>query len=139
MLYISTKEYGSAFTISGDIGAITVLEGGSVWLSFRDFTNPNIGQEAISSNLTGGIYLFPENWFNIDMRVMKQQGFATSTEFFGLLHLSEFFIVRAGMNTSPRSFIIGTAFQIENLCMAYVVTIHQELGLTHIITVNFGL
>jgi len=138
MLYVSTEEYGSALTISGDIGVMTVVDWGSIWLSFRDFTNPSIGGETIDGNLTGGIYLFPEDFFNIDVQIMKQQGFATSTKVLGLFHLSEFFTARAGMNTSPRSFIVGTAFQIENLGITYVVTTHWELGLSHIVTLSYG-
>jgi len=137
-LYVSTKEYGTAFTISGDIGVTAVLNVGSVWLSFRDFTSPNIGEETVGGNLMGGIYISPEDWFDIDVRIMKQQGFATSTKVFGLFHLSEFFTVRAGMNTSPRSFIVGTAFAIGNIGVTYVVATHQELGLSHVITVGFG-
>jgi len=138
ILYVSTKEYGTAFTISGDIGVMTVLNVGSVWLSFRNFTSPNIGKETIGDNLMGGIYISPENWFDIDVRIMKQQGFTTSTKVFGLFHLSEFFTIRAGMNTSPRSFIVGTAFEVDDIGMTYAVVTHQELGLSHIITVSFG-
>ncbi len=138
MLYVSSEKYGSAFTVSGDIGIMTILNLGSIWLSFGDFMSPNIKGEAIGSSLTGGVYLFGEGWFDIDVRIMKQQGFATSTKVSGLFHLSDFFSIRAGMNTSPHSFIVGTVFQIDNFGVAYVITVHQELGLSHIITVNFG-
>lgn len=134
LLYVSTKEYGTSYAVSGDIGIMTTLKFSSIWLTLSDFTNPYIKDDAIDSKLAGGIYISPEDWFDIDVRILKQEGFETSTKITGIIHLSKFLTTRVGMNTSPRSFITGAALYINNFGLSYIVTTHQDLGLSHIIS-----
>lgn len=137
LLYISTSEFGSNYVISGDVGVMSTFNTCMVWLGFTNLTNPHIETDAIGSILSGGILISPEDWFDIDIRISKQEGFETSTKVIGLTSLSSFLTVRFGMNTSPRSFIAGATIYIKNIDFTYTTTTHQDLGLSHIVSLCF--
>jgi len=138
ILYISTKDYGSTYALSWDIGIITSLEIGDIYLVIRDIANPSIGKDRIGSTLVGGMYLSPLDRFDMDIRITKQERFPLSTRVMGIFSIAEFLRLKVGVDTYPASVIGGLSLSVSELGVSYITTFHQVLGLSHIISVSFG-
>ncbi len=138
MLYVSTKDFGSKVAISADIGLTAELDIGTAYLGILDITNPSINEDNLGSCIIGGLYLPVEDWFDVDLRIMKQENFPSSIRAVGTYHLAEFLNLNLGFDSYPHSFIGGMSIRSGRFGINYIISTHQELGLSHTIGTHFG-
>ncbi len=139
---LSIQHYGNDATIGIDIGALAIVtENVSIGFSTMNINAPTIAKkkEKLPQTFLLGVAYRPKENILFTTGIEKDVRFKPSTtigvEYFPIDELA----LRVGIQDEPSLFNAGFGIHYENFVFDYAASSHQILGLTHYITLTFGL
>jgi len=140
--HLSIERYGSASTAGITAGVrASITEKLSTGFVISNINRPAIGQNnnKLPQVIRSGVLYKPHPMINIAAEVEKDIQFDPEFRFGAEYFLTEYFILRAGMNDKPARATGGFSLAHRNIQVDYALQWHLELGQTHFVTVTFRL
>lgn len=137
---LTIKGYGNDYTIGIDLGIIFPLASNLLFgCSAKNINAPTIGQkkEKLPQLFSFGTSYSPVNNLLLLLDYEKEIMFDGSIKAGIEYRVFDFGALRFGVNEKPSSVSAGLGLKYSSLKIDYAFINHQELGLTHSITIGF--
>lgn len=137
---LTIKGYGNDYTIGVDIGIMLPLAYNLLFgFSAKNINAPTIGRmkEKLPQVFSFGTSYSPINNLFLLMDYEKEIMFDGSLKAGFEYWVFEFGVLRLGVNEKPSTISGGLGLRYSSLKIDYAIISHQELGLTHSITIGF--
>ncbi len=137
---LTIKGYGNDFTIGVDIGIMFPLAYNLLFgFSAQNINVPTIGRikEKLPQVFSFGTSYSPINNLFLLMDYEKEIMFDGTVKAGFEYWLFEFTALRFGVNEKPSTISAGLGLKYSSMKIDYAIISHQELGLTHSITIGF--
>lgn len=137
--YLSIKNYGNDITLGLDAGVLIPFAS-NIFIGFniKNINVPTIGvnKEKLPFIILSGITYYPIDNFVLTFDLQKEYqndvAFASGAEY----KIFDFVFVRLGFRNIPSTFTSGLGFKYNYLRMDYSLIKHDQLGITHSITLS---
>lgn len=106
--------------------------------SLRNFNQPTIGRtgEPIKTEILGGVEYLPIPSFLLLIGISKEADVPLTGAIGMEWHVTDYLAVRAGANEGLEEFGIGFGIRAVSCSFDYGVSIHSDLGLTHVLSLG---
>jgi len=134
---VSIKNYGSSGTFGLDIGILTPLTADvSLGAAIKNINSPTIGisREKLPQSFSTGIAYKPVESMILVAAIQKESSFTPAVQFGFEYWIVEAVAIRGGITNEPVQYCGGIGVRLHVFRIDYGFSIHQELGMTHSIS-----
>jgi hypothetical protein len=138
-LALAIKNYGSAATLSLDLGFILQTSPTfALGLVLKNWNRPQIESERLPQIISSGLAVIPFPDLILTFDIYKDIHFPLDTRAGIEYQLFRILSVRAGLASEPARFCLGWGIQIQNWHFDYAYRMHPILGGTHQLSLSFA-
>jgi hypothetical protein len=139
---VSISRYGSAHTISIDIGTLVPISQHIRWgVSAKNINAATIGgaREKLPQTFAAGVLYSPLTDLFLSVDFNTETGFDPSTRFGFEYNIIDAIALRAGYTEVPSEITGGLGVRYSRFRFDYAVVSHQDLGWTHEVSITIEL
>ncbi|MBN1150497.1 hypothetical protein JXA84_04665 [candidate division WOR-3 bacterium] len=140
---LKQERFGSAYALGLDAGLIGTLYG--IWnigFSVRNLNSPTLGKESLEylpRVVRAGVAFHPAENINTTLDFRQEMGYPLRVSFGQEYGVSEYLLLRAGIQTEPVRFSAGLTVKYAHFEVDYSIVQHSILPFTHIMSMGYTL